>query len=260
MAMDRRILAVVGAVLMVAAVGGLCLLKASAIGPSTAADRAQVTGFATSNILGQTTGSVSVELHGASAARINQIVQGLPPANPEYICAENPQEYQISFTADTRAGARQGFGLTGYGCGNLVVEVPSHGLPTDRIDRDCALLKAVRRLLPASAIATHSGPCAAASAELYLAASRRHQTPTDRTLTDRTLTGRTPTGRTPTGRRLTGRRLTGRTLTGRTPTDRTVRRVATRRVAARPWTVRQWTPGRGTRRPGALRAWTSKLE
>jgi len=42
----------------------------------------------------------------------------------------------------------------------LVVEVPLHGRTEDRIDRDCTLLSAVRRLLPARAVATHSGTCA----------------------------------------------------------------------------------------------------
>jgi hypothetical protein len=172
MTMYTRVIAVVGVVLVVAGVGGFFWLKESAVGPTTALDRAQVTGYATSNIRGQTSGAVSVDLDGTSAARIDQIVEGLPRANPQHICAENPQEYRISFTVGAGAGAgtRRGFGLTGYGCGNLVVEVPSHGLPVERIDRNCALLRAVRRLLPASAIATHSGSCASASARLFVAA------------------------------------------------------------------------------------------
>ena len=63
--------------------------------------------------------------------------------------------------------------LTGYWCNNLVVEVPLHGLTEDRIDQDCTLLSAVRRLLPASAIATHSGTCAHANGRLFLAVSRQ---------------------------------------------------------------------------------------
>jgi hypothetical protein len=173
MTMYTRVIAVVGVVLVVAGVGGFFWLKESAVGPTTALDRAQVTGYATSNIRGQTSGAVSVDLDGTSAARIDQIVQGLPRANPQYICAENPREYRISFTAAAGAGTWRGFGLTGYGCGNLVVEVPSHGRPVERIDRSCALLRAVRRLLPASAIATHSGPCAPASARLFVASPGR---------------------------------------------------------------------------------------
>ena len=172
MTMYRRILAVVSVVLVVAGVGGFFMLKASAIGPSTSADRAQVTGYATINVRGQTSGPVSVELDGASAARIDRIVESLPPANRAYICADNAQEYHISFTVDAVAGGRQGFGLTGYGCNNLVVEVLSHGSTLDRIDRDCALFAAVRRLLPARAIATHTGTCEDANGRLFLAVSR----------------------------------------------------------------------------------------
>jgi hypothetical protein len=176
MTMYRRILAVVGVVLVVAGVGGFFMLKESAVGPSPWAGRAQVTGYATSNLSGQTTGAVSVELNGESAARIDQIVEGLPSANLAYICAENEQEYRISFTADAGAGVKQGFGLTGYWCNNLVVETLSHDTTRDRIDRDCALLAAVRRLLPARATATQEGTCAHANGRLFLAVST-HKTP-----------------------------------------------------------------------------------
>jgi hypothetical protein len=132
-----------------------------------------------SNVSGHTTGAVSVDLDGESAVRIDQIVEGLPPANRAYICAKNEQEYHISFTADADAGVGQGFGLTGYWCNNLVVETLSDGTTMDRIDRDCALLAAVRRLLPARATATQAGTCAHANGRLFLAVSRtpRHGTP-----------------------------------------------------------------------------------
>jgi hypothetical protein len=179
MAIYRPVLAVVGVVLVVAGVGGFFMLKESAVGPSPWADRAQVTGYATSKVSGQTTGAVSVDLDGESAVRIEQIVEALPPANRAYICAKNEQEYHISFSADADAGVSQGFGLTGYWCNNLVVETLSHGPTMDRIDRDCALLAAVRRLLPARATATQAGTCAHANGRLFLAVSRtpRHGTP-----------------------------------------------------------------------------------
>ena len=172
MTMYRRILAVVAVVLVVAGVGGFVMLKESAPGPLTWADRAQVTGYAATTGSGHTAGPVSVELDGASAARIEAIVESLPRANLRYICAENAQEYHITFSADAGAGVRQGFVLTGYWCNNLVVEVPWHGRPVDRIDRDCSLLSAVRQLLPASAVATHAGTCAHANDRLFLAATR----------------------------------------------------------------------------------------
>ena len=181
MTMYRRILAVVGVVLVVAGVGGFLMLKESAPGPLM-----RVTGYATSTVRGHTSGAVSVDLDGASAARIDAIVEGLPRAKLRYICAENAQEYHITFSAEAGAGVRQGFSLTGYWCDNLVVETLSHGATMDRIDRDCALLAAVRRLLPARAIATHAGTCADANGRLFVAVSRH------RTLRHRTATRKTP--------------------------------------------------------------------
>lgn len=219
MTMYRRILAVVGAILVVVAVGGFFLLKTSPMGPSVSADRAQVTGYATSDVSGRTSGAVSVNLDGASAARIDAIVEGLPRANPQYLCAENAQEYHITFSADAGKGVRQGFALTGYWCNNLVVVVPSHGLAVDRIDRDCSLLAAVRRLLPASAIATHSGTCAHVNGRLFLAVSKQG-TAGHATLKHRTLKHRT---------------LKQGTLKHRTGS----------RTAPRHWTLRHQTPKRG---------------
>ena len=211
MTMYRRILAVVAVVLVVAGVGGFLMLKESAPGPLTWSDRARVTGYATSTIRGHTSGAVSVNLDGAAAARIDTIVEGLPRANLQYICAENAQEYHITFSADAGAGVRQGFDLTGYRCNNLVVEVPLHGRTEDRVDRDCTLLSAVRRLLPASAIATHSGTCAHADGRLFLAASRHaaprtetashgaasHKTASRRAASRKAATRRTPAHKSP---------------------------------------------------------------
>jgi len=208
MAMYRRILAVVGMVLLVAGVGGFFLLKASAVGPATDLDRAQVTGYATSTFLGQTSGAVSVQLDGESAARIDSIVEGLPRANPRYLCAENQQAYRIDFSAFSvrhrGGGFRTGFSLTGYWCDNLVVEMPWHGAAVDRIDRACALMAAVRELLPASAIATHRGTCERADGRLFLAESRHragsHPGPVRVTGTHKTAKRRAPAHRTPAGR------------------------------------------------------------
>ena len=225
MSMYRRILAVVGAVLVVAAVGGFFLLK-SAPEPSTWADRAQVTGYATTNTSGHTSGAVSVDLDGASAARIDTIVEGLPQANLRYICAENAQEYHITFSADASKGVKQGFALTGYWCNNLVVEVPWHGLTEDRIDRDCTLLSAVRRLLPARAIATHSGTCAHANGRLFLAVSRHatrtHKAPTTSKPEAPKIAGHNaPTPQTPKTPTPTHGTPTHGTVTHKTPTHKT---------------------------------------
>jgi hypothetical protein len=237
MTMYRRMIAVLGAVLVVIGVGGFFMLKESAVGPSPALDRALVTGYATSSISGRTSGAVSVELNGASAARIDQIVEGLPPANLKYICAENAQEYHISFTTDAGAGAgvRQGFGLTGYRCNNLVVEVPWHGSTQDRIDRNCALLAAVRRLLPARATATRAAICAHANRRLFVAVSR-HATATHKTATHKTATHKTATHKTP----------AYKTATHATATHKSARREAPKRGRVKRGTLKRGTPKRET--------------
>jgi Acyl-CoA dehydrogenase, C-terminal domain len=166
---QNRLIAVLGLVLAAAALGGFFLLQSSTAGPAAAGDRAQVTGYATSNFFTET-GAVSFEVRGASAARIEQIVDRLPKANPEYICAENWEAYEITFTAG--AGSNQGFHLVAYACGNLVVKVPARGLTEDLIDRNCALLAAARQVIPASATETHAIVCGPASGQLIAGTSR----------------------------------------------------------------------------------------
>jgi hypothetical protein len=268
MTMYRRILAVVAVVLVVAGVGGFFMLKESAPGPLTWSDRAQVTGYATSTIRGRTSGAVSVDLDGASAARIDTIVEGLPRANLQYICAENAQEYHITFSADAGAGAgvKQGFDLTGYWCNNLVVEVPLHGRTEDRIDRDCTLLSAVRRLLPASAIATHSGTCAHANDRLFLAVSR-HATPSHKAASHKAAShkaaSRSAASRSAASRKAATHKtpahkspMRGTPMRG-TPTRGTVKRGSLKRTAPKRETLDRGTPvrvtsGRGLRDAGRL--------
>jgi hypothetical protein len=120
--------------------------------PSAPDDQARLTGYATSNMFGQMTGAVSVAVRGAPAARLDRLAEALPLANPATICAENWELYRLTFTAI--AGAERGLGVTGYACGQLVM-ITAPGQPVSlRIDVHNALLAAVRRLLPASAIAT----------------------------------------------------------------------------------------------------------
>jgi hypothetical protein len=151
------VIAVMSAVLVAAVLGVVFWLKGNSTATSTSGDRAEVTGYATSNMFGDTSGAVSVVLRGASAARIDQLAEGLPAANIDDLCTFEDRMYQITFTAG--ADAKQGLDVIGYGCGELVVEVPSHGPTSQRVDRNCALLSAVRRLIPASATATHSERC-----------------------------------------------------------------------------------------------------
>lgn len=64
---------------------------------------------------------------------------------------ENAQLYQIDFTHV--AGAKRGFEVAGYQCGNLV-DITSDGKTVTRVDPKCVLLTAIRRLVPATATAT----------------------------------------------------------------------------------------------------------
>jgi hypothetical protein len=153
-----RFTAVLGTVLVAAALGGFLALEESPAGTSTSGDRTEVTGYAASGIGGQRPDAISVNLDGAAAARIEQLAERLPPAVVTNTCAENAEAYRITFTGG--AGTKQGLNVIGYRCGELVVEVPSRGRTSDRVDRNCALLSAVRRLLPARVTEIQASSCA----------------------------------------------------------------------------------------------------
>lgn len=153
-----RLIAVLGALLVVAALAGFWAFMENSSGRSTSGDRAEVTGYATSNVFGDTSGAVSVVLHGESAARIDQLAEGLPAGGIDDLCTIEEKMYEITFTAGP--GTKQSLDVIGFGCVRLVVEIPSDGVPRQLVDRNCALLSAVRRLIPASATATHALSCA----------------------------------------------------------------------------------------------------
>ncbi len=125
--------------------------RALQVAPSV--DEAQVTGYAGSALDGELSGPVSVVLHGASAARIDQLIKGLPVSNPPG-CMESAKLFQIKST--DVAGAKQGIDVAGDYCAGFVFII-SYGKTVTRIDRNCALTSAVRRLLPATATATQRG-------------------------------------------------------------------------------------------------------
>ena len=134
------------------------------LGESVTGLEAQVTGYTSSSLTEGPSGPVSVVLRDGPAARLDQLVNGLR-ANTGPGCHENARLYQIDFK-----GAQGGFDVTGYQCGGLVsvttvsattVSATTDGKIVTRIDRNCTLLSAVRRLLPASATATQrlNAPC-----------------------------------------------------------------------------------------------------
>jgi hypothetical protein len=113
-------------------------------------DRARLTGYASASVSGGPSGPVSVVLHGASVARLDQLINGLQKWTGVN-CMENIQLYQVDFIQV--AGAKRGFEVAGDQCANLVY-ITSGGKTVIRVDGKCALLADVRRLLPATAKAT----------------------------------------------------------------------------------------------------------
>jgi hypothetical protein len=113
-------------------------------------DKARLTGYASATVSGGSSGPVSVALHGASVARLDQLINGLQKWTGGS-CMENIQLYQVDFTQV--AGSKRGFEVAGDQCANLVY-ITSGGKTVTRVDGKCALLTDVRRLLPATAKAT----------------------------------------------------------------------------------------------------------
>jgi hypothetical protein len=113
-------------------------------------DKARLTGYASATVSGGASGPISVALPGASVARLDQLVEGLQKWTGAS-CEENIQLYRIDFTQV--AGAKRSFQVAGDQCANLVY-ITSDGTTVTRVDGKCALLTAVRRLLPATAKAT----------------------------------------------------------------------------------------------------------
>lgn len=123
---------------------------AKSLDASKSVDQARLTGFASATVAMGSSHPVSVMLHGASAARLDQLINGLQKWTGAS-CMENIRVYQLDFTHV--AGAKQGFEVAGYECANLV-DITSGGKTVTRVDGKCALLNAVRRLLPATAKVT----------------------------------------------------------------------------------------------------------
>jgi hypothetical protein len=114
------------------------------------ADKARLTGYASASVSGGPSGPITVALHGASVARLDQLVSRLQKWTGA-TCVENITLYQLDFTPV--AGAKRGFTVAGQECANLVY-ITAGGKTVTKVDGACALLTAVRRLLPATAKAT----------------------------------------------------------------------------------------------------------
>ena len=119
-------------------------------GAPQSADKARLTGYAAASVSGGASGPISVALQGATVARLDHLVSGLQKWTGAS-CEENIQLYQLDFTHI--AGTKRDFQVAGYECANLVF-ISSDGKTVTKVDGSCALLTAVRRLLPATAKAT----------------------------------------------------------------------------------------------------------
>jgi hypothetical protein len=110
--------------------------------------QAEVTGYVHMSEAYPSSGPVSVLLRGAAAASLYRTVEGLRAGNSVQ-CAEEAHLYQITFTS--AAGGQ--VDVAGYQCGDWV-DITTAGKASQWTDANCALADAVRRILPASAVAT----------------------------------------------------------------------------------------------------------
>jgi hypothetical protein len=147
-----------GARLNLGITAALCMVLtaacASAAPTAQPVDQAKVTGYTSASPSAQSSGPVSVTVHGTSAAGLYRLVEGLT-ASSGAPCMEEPQLYRITFTPAAGTGTVNGYACEGY------VTTTSGGSTRDWTDKGCTLLLAVRRVLPASATATQqtNNPC-----------------------------------------------------------------------------------------------------
>jgi len=134
-----------------------CSTAATAGTTSTAptVTKASVTGYRSGDPESQSAGPVTVVLRGKTAAHLDQVLNSLPRGG-NMDCMENVLLYNITFTL---AGAHKTIDVAGYAC-VAAVQVTQGGKTTLRTDNRCALLAAVRKVLPATAVATQQGSAA----------------------------------------------------------------------------------------------------
>jgi len=117
--------------------------------------QASVTGYKSGSPAFASSGPITVVLRGQTAAHLDEILNGLPKgANMD--CEENVLLYNITFAV---TGSHKTIDVAGYGC-VAAVKVTEDGKTTLRTDHGCTLLAAVRKVLPARAVATQQGAAA----------------------------------------------------------------------------------------------------
>jgi hypothetical protein len=117
--------------------------------------QARVTGYTSGDPAFASSGPVTVVLRGKTAAHLDQVLNSLPKGGT-MDCEENVLLYNISFAL---AGSHRTVDVAGYGC-VAAVQVTEDGKTMLRTDNRCTLLAAVRKVLPARAVATQQGSAA----------------------------------------------------------------------------------------------------
>jgi hypothetical protein len=115
---------------------------------------ADVTGYARTSLMSQSSGPITVEVTGYREAELAASVDTLP-SGPAPYCIEDFTDYQVAFRPSP--GAPVNYRAVGHGCAMaVVVSEPGKAL-VPRQDKRCELFDAVAAVLPAAASGTLSG-------------------------------------------------------------------------------------------------------
>jgi hypothetical protein len=144
-----RVLTVVAATALAAGCSATATATAVATSTAPTVTQAKVTGYRSGSLSFQSSGPVTVVLRGKTAAHLDQVLNSLPKGGT-MDCMENVLLYNISFDI---SGSHKTIDVAGYAC-VAAVQVTESGKTTLRTDSHCSLLAAVRKVLPASAVAT----------------------------------------------------------------------------------------------------------
>jgi hypothetical protein len=125
---------------------------ADATSSAPAVTQAKVTGYKSGSAFLQSSGPVTVVLRGKAAAHLGQVLNSLPKGGTMQ-CMENELLYNITFAYTS---PHKTIEVAGYACVSAV-QVTEDGKTTLRTDSHCALLAAIRKILPASAVTTRQG-------------------------------------------------------------------------------------------------------
>jgi len=135
---------------------GVAIESASApsggpVAPAPVGETAEVTGFTSTPLDNPSSGPISVQLDTTRANEVAAVLDALP-LGPQPSCMEDALLYRIVFRPSP--GARPNYEADGYACVAAVLVKITGRSSTPRRDANCALIDAVRRLLPRKAVGT----------------------------------------------------------------------------------------------------------